>query len=239
MCHVALQFVITTSALMLLPFFNYKSKRLRGHVLSATKPLLSNISRLISLYSLVDLCSNSADKTRRYVDDILKSTPKTIDQVTIEPNGKWCQTSGSDPPPRTAKKQRSCNDDEDLIEIDNMPRLASVKSEATHEYGSIRTPPTSSREASSPLAQPLSKHNKKRPAGQVVDLTLSSDEDDESPRGSKRQVKHKSSIGLSKFTGSENMPLRPNVLNGEVPRQHPANLFPALACNPRDPGHPP
>jgi len=164
----------------------------------------------------------------RYVLDILKSTPKSIDQVTIEPNGKWSQTSGNDPsPPRTSNGRASSDGDEDLVEIDDMPRVASVKTEIAREPGLMRTPPFSSREQSTSSAPPPPSNNK-RPASQVVDLTLSSDEDEGPIRPAKRQVSHKSSSGLSRFPGLENVPLRPNAVNGAsggISRQQTSNPF--------------
>ncbi len=173
-----------------------------------------------------------ANVIARYVLDILKSTPKSVDQVTIEPNGHWSQTAGNDPsPPRTSNDHASSDGDEDLVEIQDMPRVASVKSEATREPGLMRTPPISSREQSSSSAPPPTSNNK-RPVSQVVDLTLSSDEDEEPPRAAKRQVTHKSSSALPRFPGLENVPLRPNgitAVSAGSSRQQTSNPF----------GHPP
>ena len=153
-----------------------------------------------------------------------------MDQVTIEPNGKWSQTFGRDTAPRDSTRHPSSDDEEELVEIRDMPRLASVKNEAQREPGMMRTPPISSREQSTSSAP----SSNKRPAGQVVDLTLSSDEDDEPPRGPKRQVTHKSSSGLPKVPRLENVPLRTNGVNGGVPRQHPSNPFPTPHYTPRE-----
>lgn len=166
----------------------------------------------------------------RYVLDILKSTPKSVDQVTIEPNGKWLQTSGNDPsPPRTSNGRASSDGDDDLVEINDMPRVASVKTETTREPGLMRTPPTSStsrEQSTSSALPPLS--NNKRPASQVVDLTLSSDEDEEPPRAAKRQASHRSSAGLARFPSMENVPIRSNGvngINGGVSRQQTSTPF--------------
>jgi len=163
------------------------------------------------------------------VDDILRSTPKSVDQVTIEPNGQWSQTSGNTPsPPRTFNGRASSDGEEDLVEIRDIPRLNSVKNEFTREPGWMRTPPISSREQSTSSAQPPAPASgKKRPAGQVVDLTLSSDEDEEPPRASKM---HKSSNHLPKLPSIGDVPLRPNG----APRQNSSNPFNTPNYTPRD-----
>ena len=110
-----------------------------------------------------------------------------------------------------------------------MPRLASVKSETVREPGLLRTPPVSSREqsiSSAPPPQTMSSSNK-RSAGQIVDLTISSDEDDEPPRAAKIQ---RSSNNFPR--GVENMPLRPNG----APRQHLPHPLGTPSHQPRDYG---
>lgn len=155
----------------------------------------------------------------RYVDDILRSTPTSIDQVTVEPNGKWLQTTGNPSPPRTSNGRTSSDGEEDLVEIRDIPRLASVKSEVNREPGLMRTPPISSREQSTSSAQPPAPTaGNKRTAGQVVDLTLSSDEDEERPRAAKM---HRPSNNLPKLSSMEDMALRPNG----APRLKSANPF--------------
>ena len=176
-----------------------------------------NLSGLVDGLWLTRIC--------RYVADILKSTPKSVDQVTIEPNGTWSQTAGGAPSPRTSNGRTSSDGEEDLVEIRDLPRLASVKTEVSREPGLMRTPPISSREHSTSSA-PLPPPSNKRSAGQVVDLTLSSDEDDDPPRGPKRQqLVHKSSSGFGKLPGLEKVPLRTNGENGGVPRQPSSNPF--------------
>ncbi len=150
----------------------------------------------------------------QYVNDILNQTPKSIDQVLIEPTGEWSQTSDSD---LTLKPNgsRASSDDEDLVEIKDMPRVAAVKSEATGSF--MRTPPTSSREQSTSSAAPPSTGDK-RPRGQIIDLTFSSDEDDEPPRAPKRQSTNASSATLSSYPSSENIRPRPNAASTGNPK---------------------
>lgn len=161
----------------------------------------------------------------RYVTDILNSTPKSVDQVTIEPNGTWSHTGNSAPSPKTSNGRTSSDGEEDLVEIPDLPRLASVKTEVSREAGLMRTPPISSREQSTSSA-PLPPSNNKRSAGQVVDLTLSSDEDDDPRRGPKRQqLVHKSSSGPVTIPSLGNVPSRTNGANGGISRQPSSNPF--------------
>ena len=154
-------------------------------------------------YKIVNFEALTVDQ---YVDNILKRTPKSVDQVIVEPTGEWSQTSEAGSSSRPNGTHAS-SDDEDLVEIKDMPRVAAVKSEAAGS--SIRTPPTSSREQSASSAPPPSAGDK-RPRGQVIDLTFSSDEDDQPPRAPKRQLTNPSLATLSSFPSSENFRLRPN-----------------------------
>ncbi|KAI4140036.1 MAG: hypothetical protein L6R39_005988 [Caloplaca ligustica] len=114
-----------------------------------------------------------------YLDDILKATPKFVDQVTIQPDGQWSRIAEDDHSPG----QSSSEDDEDLVEIKDPPRVAAVKNEVANGSGYMRTPPASSREQSSSSVPPPSTGTK-RSAGAVIDLT--SDDDEDGQRSSKR-----------------------------------------------------
>jgi len=157
-----------------------------------------------------------------------------VDQVTIEPNGKWSTTTGVGNTPRPSNGQRSSSDDEDLIEIQEPPQVTSVKREVSRDAGMISTPPISSREPST--SSGLATHSSnKRPASQVVDLTFSSDEDDEPIRAPKRQNTQKMPNGLSSLPITENTPFGPNVVLPGIPKQnsYPSNPFPASNYQPR------
>ena len=161
----------------------------------------------------------------QYVDDILKSTPKSVDQVTIEPNGKWSQTSLTTSAPKQSNgRAHSSDGEDDLIEIRDPPQVANVKRETTIEGSILRTPPVSSREQSTSSGLPPPTGNK-RPSGAVVDLTLSSDEDEEPVRPAKRQLTHRPSNTLPPLPGLENMQPR---MNGVVQDGFPPNPFPPM-----------
>jgi E3 SUMO-protein ligase PIAS1 len=142
-----------------------------------------------------------------YVRDILENTPDSVDQVTIEPNGQW-KTQSTEP---VLKKSRVSNAhastsidvDDDLSVVVDMPSYSNgafggmsntagtpyAYSTPTRSLMGNGTPGSGSRE---PSSAPRSGGNK-RPATEVIDLTISSDEDD-SPlvRPPKRQ-----NVGLS------------------------------------------
>jgi E3 SUMO-protein ligase PIAS1 len=116
------------------------------------------------------------------VDDILRSTPRNVEQVTIEPEGQWSKNSLPDTPGPSHGSASTAEDEDDFVEIQNT-RISSVKQESTPLTAtppnpfatSTRTPPLSSREQS--VASSAQRPNK-RPASAVIDLTLSDDEDD-------------------------------------------------------------
>ncbi|KAL4926529.1 PINIT domain-containing protein [Aspergillus undulatus] len=117
----------------------------------------------------------------QYVDDILHSTPVDVEQVTIEPDGRW-----SNPKDETATtgadSATPATDDDDLIEI-REPGVTPVKQESLPALDVVQQTPARSREPSSTWS------TNKRPAP-VIDLTVSDDDDgDDSPvRPPKRQA---------------------------------------------------
>lgn len=140
----------------------------------------------------------------RYMNDILTSTQRSVDQVTVEPDGTWSQIAQKEIPGQPNGTQSS-DDDDDLVEIQNMPRLAAIKDEALPTPTSMaRTPPYSSREPSSSSAAPRSISSKR----QVIDLTFSSDEEDQTPRDPKRQMTQASSTTFFNSYSTSGMPMR-------------------------------
>ncbi|OAX81138.1 hypothetical protein ACJ72_04521 [Emergomyces africanus] len=125
----------------------------------------------------------------RYVDNILKSTPSSLDQVTVEPDGKWHITKDDDNIIRGGNQSPPNDDgDGDLVEIQDS-RVVTLKQEpSTVPMGVHRTPSAQPREISSIPSASRPTPNNKRPASQVIDLTISDDDDDdeEPPRPAKR-----------------------------------------------------
>ncbi|KAI0013693.1 PINIT domain-containing protein [Xylariaceae sp. FL0662B] len=155
------------------------------------------------------VCNKSAPfeslATDEYVGDILARTSDSLEQVTIEPDGQW-RIQGAEPEPNKSRQSGASAriDDDDLAIVSDSRGLGngvtaspmsgtntfSTPSRPFLSSGS--TPDGRSREASN---APRSGSNK-RPA-EVIDLTLSSDEDDEPiVRAPKRQY-HGPSHGLN------------------------------------------
>ncbi|KAI9842521.1 MAG: SUMO ligase siz1 [Thelocarpon superellum] len=121
----------------------------------------------------------------QYVHDILKATPRSTEQVTIEPTGDWSQSK-----PQSSSSYTNGNgghhdddedDDDDIVEIRDT-KVGSFKQEAS------TTPNNSFLSSASAPASGISQRSSsnKRPMSKVIDLTLS-DSDDEPPRPPKRQ----------------------------------------------------
>ncbi|KAK2794949.1 SUMO ligase siz1 [Onygenales sp. PD_12] len=121
----------------------------------------------------------------QYVDNILRATPSSVDQVTIEPDGVWSKPADADDARNgTGQPPSDDEDDNDLIEIQD-DRLVTMKQEPMTTSMTLQsTPSARSRELSSVPSASRQSTNK-RPASQVIDLTLS-DDDEEPPRPAKR-----------------------------------------------------
>ncbi|EEQ85871.2 SUMO ligase SizA [Blastomyces dermatitidis ER-3] len=148
----------------------------------------------------------------QYVDIILRSTPPSLDQVTVDPDGTWHisrdgdnLTPGGDPSPATDGR------DDDLIEIQDS-RVVSLKQEPSTAMTLHRTPPAQAGELSSTQSASWPTPNNKRPASQVIDLTISDDEEEEPPRPAKRPHLQLSSSQYSRHRYSDFAP-RANVSN--------------------------
>ncbi|KAG6001786.1 hypothetical protein E4U21_003803 [Claviceps maximensis] len=137
---------------------------------------------------LCPICSKSAPFEQlavdEYVRDILTNTTKDLETVVIEPNGHWSTKALhediSQAPKGTAFEE---DDDLEISEINVIPRrLDTPKTNAPI----IGTPASTGRDstASAPRA---GTYSTKRPAAAVIDLTLSSDDDEPAQRPRKRQ----------------------------------------------------
>lgn len=164
---------------MRLHIFNYKNKVQHGFVQFAITQLLLILWQLMStfcksptIYLLILICCC------RYVKDILKTTSKSVDQVTIQPNGVWELHTK----PETASNTNgfASDDDDDLVEITKSGDSLRMGTPRAYGTPSLGGQPASSREQSSSSVAPRSvgSVSSKRPAA-VIDLTSSGDEDDE------------------------------------------------------------
>lgn len=113
----------------------------------------------------------------RYFLDILIKTPKSVESVTIDVDGRWSvavEASNSPMP----DSEDEYDERDDIIEISDS-RVSRIKGETTPS--SVSPIARSSRELSSIPRGGSSK----RPISHVIDLTLS-DDDDDPPRPAKR-----------------------------------------------------
>ncbi|KAI5815972.1 PINIT domain-containing protein [Pyronema omphalodes] len=107
-----------------------------------------------------------------YFDDILHNTPSTVDSVTIDPEGRWSVASESSKSPIPDDS----DDDEphesaikrEIVDLDDGPSEAIASS----------TPIHSNSRANSASVQ---RSSNKRAFSQVIDLTLSDDEEESQP----------------------------------------------------------
>ena len=108
----------------------------------------------------------------RYVKDIVVKTSSSVEQVTIEPNGVWSVQSELKEEPTVPRVEANVVDDDDLVFMSNHNTETPIRSSTN--FG---TPIAASREGSS---MPRSASSSKRPIADVIDLTLS--DDDEPPQ---------------------------------------------------------
>lgn len=116
------------------------------------------------------------------MNDVLAKTPQDMEQVTIEPDGKWSQISEPDVTPNSSSKQTVSADDDELVEIRDMPRVASVSS--GYPRLTSNSPHDISREQTA-SSLTVSTGGSKRSLP-VIDIS-SDEEDGEQRRGPKRQ----------------------------------------------------
>lgn len=131
----------------------------------------------------------------QYVQNILQATSKGTEQVTIEPNGEWRNVVQDDGQANGGKNKSRASydkdsddelfDDDDVVEIQET-KPKKVKSEAMSATPAFlqRTPPLSSREASTSAASAARASHNANNKRVEIDLTFS--DDDEPPRPAKR-----------------------------------------------------
>lgn len=134
----------------------------------------------------------------QFFQHILQNTPSDAEQVTVEPDGSWhlLKTDNDEGDPKNPFTNNHSNghnddddDDDELVEI--KPEMAIRSKESLSQPPYIRTPPIGGRDssftpsftpsaASTSTPQPPHSQSRKRPREEVIDLTLS-DDDDEPP----------------------------------------------------------
>ncbi|KAL2262097.1 hypothetical protein VTK26DRAFT_2499 [Humicola hyalothermophila] len=138
---------------------------------------------------LCPICNKSAPFDQlaidEYAQEILLKTNSSIEQVTIEPNGNWTVPGAKRD--ATPKQQQTASylDDDDLVISSEVSKTGSrnantpsLTSAAVSHFASPTSVPSSRDTSTAPRS------STKRPAPEVIDLTLS--DDDEPPRPVKR-----------------------------------------------------
>ena len=184
---------------MRLPTYNCRNKGRSGYVPYAiTQPRLSTwpwMSRFpsVSPHHVIALTSH------RYVKDILTNTPQSIEQVTIEPDGKWLLPTPQGEQNNRPEAETSFLDDDDLVIGQVTSRQSNTATPSRPAYSYSTPGQGSSREGSS--MPPRSATSNKRPAAPVIDLTFSDDEDDDTaPPPPKRQNTSQFNSGFDGWT---------------------------------------
>jgi len=155
------------------PTCSFKSRGRPGYVPFATIQPLLRVWPLTSKHSNLPAYQRWANDCDRYVKNILKSTSRSIDQVTVQPDGRWELNSKKDNISRT--NGVASDDDDDLVEITKSGD--SVRMSTPRTYGTpVGTLPQASATSSGAMG---SSSSGKRPIAAVIDLTSSGDEDDE------------------------------------------------------------
>ncbi|EQL00179.1 zinc finger domain-containing protein [Ophiocordyceps sinensis CO18] len=139
---------------------------------------------------LCPICNNSAPYEHLavddYVRDILENTPKDLESVTIEPNGRWLIKSSQDNHEDPANG--TSLEDDDFVELSETMVAGGRRMETPRTFTpSIRTPASSGRDGSASAARGAASLGAKRPAPAVIDLTGDSDEEEPMERPRKRQ----------------------------------------------------
>ncbi|OAA59352.1 Zinc finger domain-containing protein, MIZ-type [Cordyceps fumosorosea ARSEF 2679] len=116
------------------------------------------------------------DSRVSYVQDILNNTPNSLEGVTIEPNGRWLLRD-EEQEANNFPSEAFFDDDDDAIEISELSTIPARPADT------LPAPSTPSRQNGG---------GTKRPAPVVIDLTLSSDEEDEPIQ---RPFKRQSTVG--------------------------------------------
>jgi E3 SUMO-protein ligase PIAS1 len=142
----------------------------------------------------------------RYVKDILQNTPSSLEQVTIEPNGRWrlSNNDGNSRQSNGASVHAADDDDDDDLEISEVNVIGGRRLETPKTAATSMSTPASGAGSATPSGGPrgMGSTSQKRPAPAVIDLTLSSDDDDDEPiqRPAKRQNTNSNGFHLPSTT---------------------------------------
>ncbi|KAI6779185.1 Transport protein particle (TRAPP) component [Emericellopsis cladophorae] len=150
------------------------------------------------------------DVVATYVKDILARTSSSQETVTINPNGQWTAKSGDHD---RGRSNGSHLGDSDEVEISEVNSISRPRIETPQTATSL---PSSSPSVTGPGpslgARGVATTSSKRPAPQVIDLTLSDDDEDDEPV--QPPTKRQNTAGFRRSTESMGF-------LSESPRQNP------------------
>ncbi|OAQ62301.1 Zinc finger domain-containing protein, MIZ-type [Pochonia chlamydosporia 170] len=137
---------------------------------------------------LCPICNKSAPFEQlavdEYVRDILANTPSDLENVTIEPNGHWAMKTSRD---ENLKSNGTTFEDDDDLEISEISIVSRRLETPKTNTPIIGTPASGGRDSSASAPRGIATTSAKRPAAAVIDLTLSSDDEEPTQRPRKRQ----------------------------------------------------
>ena len=162
----------------------------------------------------------------QFVQHILDNTSTDTEQVTVEPDGKWHLIKTDEDHKdsrRSATRHHDSDDDDDLVEIIEPSSTTSSRTRLTTDP--IRTPSINGgsfdiphRQSSILQSQSQSQsQSRKRPREEVIDLTLS-DDDDEPPVSRIKRPSFSSQVSTDAFR-PPGVPSGPFRFNLPVPVQ--------------------
>lgn len=117
------------------------------------------------------------------------NTPRDLETVTIEPNGRWSVKASNDDKPTSSNGAHfEDNYDDDELEISEISVISRRLDTPKTYTPRISTPMSGGRDSSASAPRGLATTSTKRQASAVIDLTLDSDdEEDPIERPHKRQ----------------------------------------------------
>ncbi|QLI68745.1 E3 SUMO-protein ligase pli1 [Metarhizium brunneum] len=188
---------------------------------------------------LCPICNKSAPFEQlavdEYVRDILANTPKDLEAVTIEPNGHWLTKASRDENPKSSNDPAFDDDDElEISEINIVGRRLETPKTITPITG---TPASGGRDSSASAPRSVPPNSAKRPATAVIDLTLSSDDEEPLEKPRKRQntaangFQNSSSMGFLSESPGPSAPIQQHVYSSFCCRYTPDREIIALPAS--------
>lgn len=159
-----------------------------------------------------------------YVLDILNNTSEDTEQVTVEPDGSWHMGEVKSNPIKKRKLNATPDsDDEDLVLIEGSRPVSNGHITQTLTPSSVRTPTINGREDSVATSN-TQRSASKRPRKEVIDLTLSDDDEDQDARPAVKR----NSTNTSQINGQ---PFGSTTMNSTLPAFRPRPPDPPQSIN--------